>query len=111
VIDRRNAVTSENRSQPVTLEGGKRYYIEALMAEGYGNDNLAVTWQRVAPQGTYFVIEAEDFDFGGGQHLPEADQTPYPGGAYSNRDGLKGVDYDGLSGGGAPYRPADPEVE
>jgi hypothetical protein len=110
VTDRRSPTAPENRSQPITLQAGKRYYIEALMAEGYGGDNLAVTWQRIAPQGSYFVIEAEDFDFAGGQHLSVADQTPYFGGAYTNRDGIKGVDYDGLSGGGAPYRPGDPEV-
>lgn len=38
------------KSQPVTLEGGKRYYIEALHKEGGGGDNLAVGWQL--PNGT-----------------------------------------------------------
>ena len=31
-------------SAPITLEAGKRYYIEALMKEGIGGDNLAVGW-------------------------------------------------------------------
>jgi hypothetical protein len=34
------------RSAPITLTNGFRYYIEALQAEGGGGDNLAVTWQR-----------------------------------------------------------------
>lgn len=33
------------RSAPVTLEGGRFYYIEALHKEGVGGDNLAVSWQ------------------------------------------------------------------
>jgi hypothetical protein len=38
------------RSVPVPLVGGQRYYVEALMAEGWGGDNLAVRWQL--PDGT-----------------------------------------------------------
>ncbi|HTG45280.1 MAG TPA: lamin tail domain-containing protein, partial [Verrucomicrobiae bacterium] len=38
------------RSRPITLEKGKRYYIEALMVEGSGGDHLAVRWQL--PDGT-----------------------------------------------------------
>lgn len=34
-----------NISQPVTLVGGRMYYIEALMKEGSGLDNLGVTWR------------------------------------------------------------------
>jgi hypothetical protein len=33
------------RSQPVKLEAGQRYYIEALQKEGGGGDNVAVAWQ------------------------------------------------------------------
>jgi hypothetical protein len=35
----------ENVSAPIRLEAGARYYVEALMKEGDGSDNLAVTWQ------------------------------------------------------------------
>jgi len=38
------------QSAPVTLEAGKAYFIEALMKENGGNDNLAVGWQL--PNGT-----------------------------------------------------------
>jgi hypothetical protein len=33
------------QSAKITLEAGKRYYIEALMLQGGGGDNLAVGWQ------------------------------------------------------------------
>ncbi|HEY5914951.1 MAG TPA: PA14 domain-containing protein, partial [Verrucomicrobiae bacterium] len=41
---------SEQASMPVSLVGGRKYYIEALMKEGSGGDNLAVRWQL--PDGT-----------------------------------------------------------
>ena len=45
------------------------------------------------PESITFVIEAEDFDFGGGQRLQAADSMPYLGGAYSNLSTVIGVDY------------------
>ncbi len=36
---------SSQQSVKITLEAGKRYYIEALHLEGGGGDNLAVGWQ------------------------------------------------------------------
>ena len=49
--DRRIDVQAEtgrnvNQSEPIYLEEGKAYYIEALSKEGGGGDNLAVTWQQ-----------------------------------------------------------------
>ncbi|GAB3526052.1 hypothetical protein GCM10027443_00820 [Pontibacter brevis] len=41
---------TSQQSVKVRLEAGKRYYIEALHKEGWGNDNLAVGWQL--PDGT-----------------------------------------------------------
>ena len=40
----------EQKSASISLEAGKTYYIEALMKEGAGGDNLAVGWQL--PNGT-----------------------------------------------------------
>ena len=34
-----------NRSTSIHLEAGRKYYIEAMMKEAWGGDNLAVTWQ------------------------------------------------------------------
>jgi hypothetical protein len=42
--------TSGQQSAKITLEAGKRYYIEAVMLQGGGGDNLAVGWQL--PNGT-----------------------------------------------------------
>ncbi|HEV57898.1 MAG TPA: hypothetical protein ENN87_10470, partial [Phycisphaerales bacterium] len=36
---------AEQRSEPIHLVAGQRYYIEALMKEQGGGDNLAVAWQ------------------------------------------------------------------
>lgn len=49
----------EQQSVLITLQAGQRYYIEALMKEGAGADNLAVAWQlpgAIGPEviaGTY----------------------------------------------------------
>jgi hypothetical protein len=45
------------------------------------------------PRAGAFVIEAEDYNFGSGQHLPEASVMPYAGGAYADRVGVLDVDY------------------
>lgn len=44
-VTRRNATTPENQSALIPLVAGQRYFIEALMKEGGGGDNIAVTWQ------------------------------------------------------------------
>ena len=36
----------QQRSEPLTLEAGRRYYVEALHKEHTGGDNLAVGWLR-----------------------------------------------------------------
>ncbi|SKA80301.1 PA14 domain-containing protein [Prosthecobacter debontii] len=46
----------EQKSAPITLQAGRRYYIEALMKEGYGGDSLAVGWATL-PDGTPQVIQ------------------------------------------------------
>src|SRR5256885_4774115 len=40
------AKEANQKSAPITLTNGLRYYVEALQKEGGGGDNLAVTWQR-----------------------------------------------------------------
>ena len=41
---------STQQSSPIYLQGGQRYYLEALMQQGTGGDNLTVQWQL--PNGT-----------------------------------------------------------
>ncbi|MBE7499890.1 MAG: Ig-like domain-containing protein [Verrucomicrobiales bacterium] len=52
------------------------------------------------------VIEAEDYNFGSGQHVAAASVMPYYGGAYSNRVGVLNVDYFNADAAGSQlYRP------
>ena len=44
--DRRNATSPENRTAPIFLEAGKRYYFEAVMKDSDGENRVAFTWQR-----------------------------------------------------------------
>lgn len=46
---------SSQRSTPITLVAGQRYYIEALMKETTGGDHLAVAW-ATSPSGPAVVI-------------------------------------------------------
>jgi hypothetical protein len=41
----------QQQSPAITLEGSRRYYIEAIMQQGFGGDNLAVRWQL--PDGSF----------------------------------------------------------
>ncbi len=45
-IDSPSRPEPSNISAPIRLEAGRKYYVEALMKEGGGGDNLAVTWQK-----------------------------------------------------------------
>lgn len=45
VPDRRTAKNPENRSAPIKLEAGKKYFIEVIHGEGGGGDNVGVAWQ------------------------------------------------------------------
>src|SRR5213079_362711 len=66
---------------------------------------VEVSWTDAAPRasswsfttgilpGTTFVIEAEDFNTGGGQTQPTASTMPYFGNAYSNLSAIVGIDF------------------
>jgi hypothetical protein len=58
------------------------------------------------PRAGVFVIEGEDYNYEGGQHLPVASVMPYLGGAYGNLVGVLNVDYSNADAGGSQlYRP------
>jgi hypothetical protein len=42
---------ANQQSAPIALEGGRRYYIEAIMQQGTGGDNLAARWEL--PDGSF----------------------------------------------------------
>ncbi len=68
-------------------------------------------WTYDAPRVSgVVVIEAEDFDFGGGSFEIVASGMPYLGGAYAGRVGVAGVDFHNPQGNENPspvYRPTD----
>jgi hypothetical protein len=65
---------TNQRSQSVTLEAGKRYYIEALQKEGGGGDNVAVAWQ-----GPGFNLEVlGEGGVGPTPYLPQKAYSPSP---------------------------------
>ena len=50
------------------------------------------------PRNGAFVIEAEDYNHGGGQHVAASDVMPYYGGTYANLSGVLDVDYHNTDG-------------
>ncbi len=50
-------VASSDKSEPITLEAGQRYYMEVLHKFGTGTDDLIVTWQ--GPDGEAEAIPAK----------------------------------------------------
>ena len=61
---------------------------------------------HVYPTAGSFVIEAEDFNHDGGQHVAIADTMPYLGGSYSNLGAVYLVDYNSdQANNSTPYRP------
>ena len=61
-------------SESIYLEGGRRYYISALMKEGGGGDNIAVAWQGPDSGGVREVIPGR-FLMG---YVPLAAHKPNP---------------------------------
>ena len=85
---------SSQQSTTIALVAGERYYIEALMKEGGGGDNLAVGWQL--PSGTLErPIPASYFSSGEGNgDLSYQWQSRPSGGSWSDISGATGVNYD-----------------
>lgn len=50
-------VYSTQKSAAVSLVAGRRYYIEALMKEGGGSDNLAVGWNQPGQENGYNPLQ------------------------------------------------------
>jgi hypothetical protein len=86
------------RSDPITLEAGKSYYIEAVMAEGSGAANLSVAWQL--PDGTIegpipaSRLTPYDSD---GDGMPDWFERQQGFDPYNPDDGAQDADFDGVS--------------
>lgn len=55
---RQFTMSAGQQSTAITMQAGRRYYIEALQKEGRGGDHLAVAWQRPG-ETTWSVIPGE----------------------------------------------------
>jgi uncharacterized repeat protein (TIGR03806 family) len=62
---------ANQKSAAVFLQGGRRYYLEALMVQGTGGDNLSVRWQL--PDGSF------EEPIGGTRLIPYTGLTNTPG--------------------------------
>ena len=51
----------EQQSEPVSLKAGVKYYIQAIMKEGTGGDNIAVSWQG-GPIAAQTIIDGQYVD-------------------------------------------------
>jgi len=60
------------KSDPVALTGGEKYYVEALYKEGGGGDNIAVAWQLNADPDPNATIDPNDIVVIDGQYLSPA---------------------------------------
>jgi len=76
---------------PIRLEAGKKYFVEARHKFFGSDEHFAFSWSLLGRDN--FVIEAEDWDYDGGKHLPVASVMPYFGGAYSNLNSVRGIDW------------------
>lgn len=105
----------EQVSTLITLEAGKRYYIEALMKEGGGGDHLAVGWlPPLAPSPE--LIPGQNLspyelmnDFMATWHLDEGSWTGVGGEVRESAGTLGGIH--GTAAGGALTSAAGPVVE
>ncbi|HIL71222.1 MAG TPA: hypothetical protein EYG38_15410, partial [Verrucomicrobia bacterium] len=82
-------------------------YSDAVTNPGSASVSFESTLDLSTP-GTVF-IEAEDFDFDGGQWLSDVSNGfdgPYAGGAYDGLGGIQGIDFDG-AGATRQYRTTD----
>lgn len=129
----RFATTEWPTGNTIHLEKGSKHYIQVLHSEGGGGDSVGVAWklstQADPPNGSppirgeyvesivdptlpkalnsddvTFFIEAEDFNFDGGQTLDAASAMPYRGGAFDGKGAIANVDYNHNDGDSDLYR-------
>ena len=77
---------AQQKSAPITLTGGQRYYLEVLQKEGGGGDCLAVGWLKPGQTG---AVPSEV--------VPGSALAPWDGGASVPGTGLKAQYYSGQS--------------
>jgi hypothetical protein len=82
------------------LNGGQTYVYDLIFRDNgttpttkTNTGTLVTHYLPRAAVGGAFVIEAEDFNFNGGQVMPDANTMPYAGGAFDTLSAVAGVDY------------------
>ncbi|MCL4176566.1 MAG: hypothetical protein KJ072_02310 [Verrucomicrobia bacterium] len=112
VVDKVGSVTTVTYDPPGLLELGQSYPYEFSFRDTFSipqlqsnSGTLVVNYIPETPAGA-FLIEAEDFNTGGGDYLTEVDTMPYLGNAYTNLAAVEGIDYQRSSvvGDGDVYR-------
>ncbi|HIG28758.1 MAG TPA: hypothetical protein EYQ50_13540, partial [Verrucomicrobiales bacterium] len=118
-LERRNPDAPENLSASIDLVAGNKYYVEAIFKEGLGGDNLAVAWKLPGDDSAFvdkdlpisgeflsgfappvpgtLYVEAEDFDFDGGNWVSDVNtglSGPYAGNAYDGLGATQGIDFE-----------------
>ena len=94
------------QSQTVTLEAGKKYFIEAIQKEGEGADHMSVAWlipgqsEKAIIEGQYLIAFDRDPDDADDDDLPDAwerENDLDDASAFSWNGALGDLDGDGLS--------------
>lgn len=62
---------TQQKSAAISLVAGRRYYVEALMKEGAGGDNLSVAWEVPGMAREYIVPQQYLLAYGVTNHAPE----------------------------------------
>ncbi len=98
-VDKQGNITTVTYDPPGMLELGKSYPYSFSYADNsavpqtqQNNGTLLANYIPNTPAGA-FLIEAEDFNTGGGDYLTQVDTMPYLGGAYTNLAAVEGIDY------------------
>ncbi len=79
-------VEANQQSAPISLTNGQRYYIEALMKQGSGGDDLAVAWQKPGDA----VIQSGDAPIPGTYVIPYGLTSPVITQQPANATGVEG---------------------
>ncbi len=98
-VDKQGNVTTVTYDPPGLLELGRSYTYQLAFRDTFtipqllqNSGTLLVNYLPNTPAGA-FLIEAEDFNTGGGDYLTDVDTMPYLGGAYTNLAAIEGIDY------------------
>jgi hypothetical protein len=98
-IEKAGAVTTVTYDPPGLLALGQSYAYDFAFNDSFtppqqqqNSGTLLVNYIPETPEGA-FLIEAEDFNTGGGDYLTDVDTMPYLGGAYTNLSAVEGIDY------------------